>query len=575
MGAFVLHHRSFELDERAVNDVLTKKGFWRSEKFQIGEHRLLLCRKQLIQQQNWAKVDDDALFVYGTPIYRGRGYQDSLKDLLEDFRGPGIERGVLDGLYCLIFWVKGKLTIITDPSDLTHLFANDNCTVVTSSLQLALIAGRRPRRLNRMALVEQLVTGAVVGSETIFDGLYLIDRERRSIRPPYLVFNQIEPPSPPPAICAGSFEDAVTAQIEHLRSYFRRLVTIASEQGTTLGISGGFDSRLLLALVRGAGIRIETHAYLSAAHDSEVEIARELVNLHSIPLRTIRVRTCDEKMEHEFARSLSDALYFFDGRTNMTMGSFNDVHTRALRVAALDGCGLSLNGLGGELYRNREHLRPGRFDFREWLQYYVLDPGTAVACKTRDRNSIIEYVVAKYEKILGCKNLFDRMWARRYYREIWLPYFAGVKHASESQLCHHLIPFAESSISSFALCATPRLGIAGRFEASMIQRLDPALSRVNSSYGYSFDDIPFSTYVRAWLKALIPLQTRNLIGRTHARAQSYPPLSHEPLEIQRSVRDLKQLELPISIEQLLRDRVHRDRVHYISYFLRSFRDHIV
>ena len=67
---------------------------------------------------------------------------------------------------------------------------------------------------------------------------------------------------------------------------------------------------------------------------------------------------------------------------------------------------------------------------------------------------------------------FDRERARRYYRDIWLPYVAGPRISAENQLGQSLMPFADAAVSAAALRATPFVGSHGDFEAAMIRRLN-------------------------------------------------------------------------------------------------------
>jgi hypothetical protein len=265
----------------------------------------------------------------------------------------------------------------------------------------------------------------------------------------------------------------------------------------------------------------------------------------------------------------------------MTMGSFSDVHTRALHIKAMGSAGLGLNGLGGELYRNGEHLNSGSLDFGQWFRYFVMGPDCTAAIRDREStDAVVDRLGRKYARLMGMDDLksIDRNVARRWYRDVWLPYSAGPKLSAENQLSFALMPFADRTVSSEALRATPHVGVGGAFEAAMIRALDSGAARITSNYGHAFDQVPLRTRLSDGVKSLVPLGPRLRYHTKKAMSSvstQRPGITPEPPSgVQEGLRVLKGINLPVNWDVLLSNDVNRDRCYYIAYFLSSFREHL-
>ena len=356
---------------------------------------------------------------------------------------------------------------------------------------------------------------------------------------------------------------------------------MAGDAGVSMGLSGGYDSRLMLLLAVEAGIPVSPFTFVSDCHVKEIAVARALAHSVGLKLRRIPVRRWTDLSEEELEQNIDDAISYYDGRTNETMGTFNDVHTARIHMLCVGDAALNLNGLGGELYRNRERLPPYRFRFGSWFWQYVAGPRMLGAFKGKGERARFEHRMAtKYGSILGVGRLkwADRYLARRWYREVWLPDFAGARLAAESGVAPSIMPFAEPAISAAALAATPYIGPHGEFEAEMIRRLDARIAALPSSYGPGFSKTPLHRKLRDFAMSMAPVSSRLVRNRVkhllrprrpagipeRFRGRLTPPIGH-----------LKSLDLPVDIDFLLADPVSRDRTLYVAEYLYRNRDRLV
>jgi hypothetical protein len=293
MGAFVLFHGSRALGTARARAVFRRKGFPDPTEFSLGASRLLLFPKQRAPVRNWFESESGyKLFCTGTPIYKGLGYADGMKELLRDWESGSVIREELVGFYCLLFFDGFRVSLATDPSGLYHVFSNADGTVISNSLQAVLVADGARHTVDRDTLLEQLLTGSIAGSDTLFRDIALLTHEKqREFRSPIAELLAADSTTPLDESCRESFSECVEQQLTVLRKYFDRIHTLSEESGTSLGVSGGYDSRLLLLLAKEAGLPIFAHTYSSPAHEQEQAVAEELARRVGIPLTPIPVRT--------------------------------------------------------------------------------------------------------------------------------------------------------------------------------------------------------------------------------------------------------------------------------------------
>lgn len=514
-------------------------------------------------------------------IYRGTGGGRGISLLLADHMRGAVDTSALRGAFCAILSDGSNVELLADAANMYSVFADPERGVLSSSLRATLGASGRQHRVKHEALLEQLVTGVVTGGDTCFSGVQRLESESSwKLNGSTIRFRRALA-APTTAVRCRNAGDCVDYQLSVLRDYFGLLRPLSEAGGVCMGLSGGYDSRLMLLLALQAGIDVSVHTYESSAHGQESCVAGRLASCAGVPLRKVAVRMMGELDDAELRENIDDALSYYDGRTSGTLGTFNDVHTRRNQLACVANAALNLNGLGGELYRNRERLPTrGFFAFRDWLAQYIIGPQHDRLFVSRSAQARFEdYLATKYGKLLGTNPLsqLDLELARRYYRDIWLPYHAGPRISAENQVCPSLMPFAEASVSAAALLATPFVGSHGEFEAAMIRRLDEEFARLPSIYGRGFDEAPVMQRLKDYAISRVPLsvrlarhrlRNRFLRCRGHNDGWCWRERFNAPLRL------LKSLRLPVDLDHLLRDPVARDRTLYVAEFLYRSREFV-
>lgn len=517
MGAFFLYRSDSAVLAKGAQQVFLRKGFAAPKQFTIGGWVLLTYRKMLVEDDNFlATPDGFAIFACGTVVYRSLGYHDTLEQLLDDFRTGKLERNQLLGNFVLLFWDGRCLFLLTDAVNAQRVFVHESGCCLSSSFLAILASSLHRLGLNRLAALERMSTGHIVSPDTLVNeirqynhdlALWLQDRTGIRVienKPPVLLrtFHSV------------GFNESINCQLAVLRDYFLNINTLDREYHAELGLSSGFDSRLLLALSQYLSEKVPLHTHCtSEVHDFEVQVARKLAAVAGNPLTIVPTRRMDHQDETRMKEIVYDNLYFFDARPSNYMGAFSETYTAAYRKQVLGQNRLSLNGLGGELFRNVSSLSPGRFAWSEFMDFNVYYPCAHEVFAGDDRFRDMQEAMNKKLSERLCLDLSGQVdfWtARAYYARVHLPECECNVNNAYNQVAFLLTPFCELQITDEALKATPYIGTDGVYQAAMIEHLSPALASVMSHYGYPFSKVSRKALLAGRLKNVLPLRLRHL-----------------------------------------------------------------
>jgi len=583
MGAFFLSRTGAQISTAEAKRVFSRKGLGAPNSVHLGGWTLLAYHKVLWTVQNTvADTEDNRVFCCGTVSYRGLGYKASLARLLTDYRASAVDRAQLIGNFCLLFWDGRTISLLTDRLNAQHLFADESCDCVSSSFLAVLAAVPGRRVLNRMAFHEKLCTGYIVGPDTLVEGIHHLNHTlwpwfegKTGIR----VLNG-PPPDGRDEYHEAGFGRSVRCQLEVLRSYFRKLEPLDAESRAELGLSNGYDSRLLLALSQALPNPIPLHSHCTVGvHESELAVARELASVGGNELAVFPTTRLEELHEQRRQEIMLNNLYFFDARCINDMGAFSETYTAQYRVRVLGQNRLSLHGLGGEIYRN-PYATPNYFRWNDWMDYAVFYPFAREACGGKNEFEAMRLhrnkkVGARLGVELPGKVGFHT--ARRYYGLVRMPDSASAVSNAYNQVAMILTPFIETTTLVEALKATPYIGPGGEYEAAMIRELSPPLAAVNSQYGHSFVSTPPRAALESRIKRALPVRLRAARRRrSSADSQRNPAIAgYRDLRSRsayvREIEEVLKTAFPQSDwDMAMRDGMQMRTSLFIGSFLREF-----
>jgi hypothetical protein len=527
MGAFFLYRDGAELALNDAGMLFKRKGFPSPQTFTLGNWRLWLYRKILVNIDNYiADPDGISLFASGTIVYRGLGYRDSLKKLLSDFRSKQLDQNELLGGFCLLFWDGHTISFLLDRSLVYHIFDNDNKSCVSSSFLSVLEASPKPLPLNRIALSEKLSTGYLVAPDTLVEGIRQINQE---IADTYCEQKDgicFLPPVPRPSVemHKAGIADSIERQVAKLKTHFRAMDALHNEAHGELGLSSGYDSRLLLACSKYLTTPLELHTHKTqGVHDEESEIVKKIASSQNLKLTQVITHRMEEHNPAAIKKIIEDGLLFYDGRCSHNMGAFSETYTRAYKVKTLGAHRLGWNGLGGEMYRNYYFTSNKTINLRQWLDLNVYYPFAKEAVGDVDLYEIMHR--NKVQKIVdrlggSSSTSVDFLWLRRYYSEVRMPDCDATNSDALNQLAFFDTPFMDTSLVAEALAATPYIGCDGAYQARLIRTIDPKLAEFMTHYGHNLINIPLSKRLRSWIKGQVPLTLQSKRIRSVLRSNA-------------------------------------------------------
>jgi hypothetical protein len=468
----------------------------------------------------------DALCV-GPIWYRGRFGPEALQRLLSETepRGndgaPSLDETQLRGNFALFLHRHGRAWLLNDALGFVRVYSSDDgCFHSTSWLAARAYTGSAD--INEAAAIEYVLLGAVHDDRTIAPGVTKLPlghgldlRTRRAWRR----FQQDGEPDSP----YRSIDEAVEGIGDYLLGVFREIAA-AFPGRTSAALSGGFDSRLIVAGLLAQ--REQPRLFVYGAPDSEdVPIARQVAEAEGIPLTVFDKDLMNRELPVPDLVQLVGNALFFDGLPNDGIDDPGaDRTTRLLQGA---GDYLVLNGGGGEIFRNFFHLPNRRFRPIDIVRAFYRGFDPAVFRRAGGLADYQQSLARSIARSVGLPGADSDTSVRltRSQTELVYPFFR----------CHHWMGLNNSAIVRHGFFGTPLVDLqtvrataalplawknAGLLESRLIARLHAGIASRPSSYGFRFSDGPDARARRSeWLTGLRPAFARPLINAARRRLQ--------------------------------------------------------
>lgn len=504
MGAFFLYHNSSQIDESRIDEFYTKKGFNEPLSVKLGDYYLKLFKKQLVQIKNYYVNNVNYVFSCGSLFYKGLNYLQSLNRLLIDYSEGKIDPNELFGNYILIFYsaLTRKLEIFIDPSFIKNIYYDREKKIITTDFLVLLLNREGRYTYNKYAIVENLTTGNLISPDTYVDEIQKIDK-----------INSLELHKYFPGLIIKRFVPEILAKISNRRGainnansllsdYFKASGEITNEFGAHIGLTGGFDSRLLLMHARKHIRNLSTNSFWRP-NSVEYKNAKELAKVAGLDFYSNEGLHFGISKEKDFKDEL---MFVFDGQIRSQNRWDQEFALREYTAKLANGHYVGYHGCGGEQYRNSERWS-GKRSLNSFIYYdWMFRQGKNPFKNAKFKEEIFQYIHSKITRIE--KELppqIGLMEVKKIYNEILNSSNRATRVNILNQQQFYFAPFTEYLISQNAYKYVPFLGHSLAFQIDMMRVLDPQLSALNTNYGYNLmDGEPFSNKVMACLAGLLP-----------------------------------------------------------------------
>jgi asparagine synthase (glutamine-hydrolysing) len=449
---------------------------------------------------------DDVVAIAGTLVCDGRMGRPALEALLSlDWPKPDWSR--IGGHFAALIHKSGRTFLLTDFFAAFQLFHDAKMRLFSTSL---LSAAQSLERLSFLpqAVYEYGFNVVPIGDDTIFAELKTLGPDRLiELTDDGAVAHPIAKPLPEAAV-----EMSLAERIERQRAALSAIVRPHVETyGSRIfcPLSGGLDSRLLLALLREAGASPSLYVY-GGPGSEDVAIAKAIGAAQGFEVEWIdkSARTIEPD---EFAAQVEANFHSYDALPNFGE-LFESGANAAARAARHAGGAMSASGGCGEVFRNFFYLPNRRMSAAAVARTFFARYAKGDLAEAFDERAFLRGLEDKLLAAIGREGVrgpLPRGLIEQLYPRVRCRPFFGREISNEARFGAYLMPFLDHRVAAEAMTLPLRLKNAGRFEAALIDAIDPALARQPSAYGHHFGEPPnrahrwseFNTRIRpAWLR---------------------------------------------------------------------------
>jgi hypothetical protein len=502
----------------------------------------------------------------GSFHWRGQGAQATLQRLLaSDIPIQSMPWDEISGAFMLLLCRADGVWLLGDALGLMKVYqvqpvAGQPVSLYSSSL-LACCAALPQRQLNRLRAQEYVLLGATHGLATPIDGVALHDPVRatdlrdgrqHTVHAPQRLLGGAKP---------ASLERATQELAEGLGQEFEQLAR-AHGGPVAMALSGGFDSRLLLAGLTHSGCTPELFVY-GRPQDEDVRVAGAVARRLGLPIEVIDKASLGRDLPPMDTARLRNNLRFFDGLP--VDGVFDRGMDQRTRHQQVQNGRLNLNGGGGEIFRNFFYLPDRSYSAEQICATFYSGWQPQVFHTPDERQAFLAAVQDELLQVLGHapghgaarRQPLPRAEVELLYTLFRLRYWMGRNNSLATRYGAFMTPLVTPGLVCTAAALPLRWKDFGRLEAAVIRRLAPDVAAGPSAYGFSFADGPGKAYQwrttatllrPAWLRAH-SLRVQALLGRV-APPTVPPEWAHALGEAPRA--DLLNLQALTSQDQINR-----------------------
>jgi len=423
--------------------------------------------------------------------YRGQYGVAALRSLLDDMITPAqIDETKLRGNYVLFLYKNGCVWLMNDALGFVRLYSSHDSRFYSTSW-LAALAYEGHAEIDEAAAVEYVLLGASHSDRTIARGITILplgnalDLTTRRTWPRF-----------PAGIWTGaqtlnSFGTAVETISAYLQTVFSEIVT-AFPGRVNAALSGGFDSRLIVAGLLACGERPKLFVY-GDSESKDVAIAREIAKTEGITLNVVNKNKINQGLPLPDIEGLIRSALFFDGLPND--GIYDPGADQRTRLEQTAGGYLALNGGGGEIFRNFFHLPDRIYSAQDLVRAFYRGFDPAVFRRSDGLASYQEGLAVSISRSLGIgrPNVNEKL-AREQVEMIYplfrCHYWMGVNNSVAVRQGYYVTPLIDLQTMRAACMLPLTWKNAGRLESLLITTLHQTIANHLSVYSFRFSDGP-------------------------------------------------------------------------------------
>jgi hypothetical protein len=556
MGSFTLISKQSRPIREALVQLQKEKSAAINYEASIGGYDLYHSNKSFVKEDTFLVADGAGLFTAGTFIYKqAPDLATSLQLLLTDLIDNSFSYKNIRGHFAFVFTPDFvNIYLGSDRAGVQNVFYDEQLNYISTSFSSLVVAYEHELKYDKQALTETVVHGYAIGPDTIYEQ---IKRFEPALELSFGSINLLKDDSLQYDFSSGlSFSKEVDRQIDSIDNFFKDTKNFLNKYGVDLGLSDGHDSRLLASFVQKHISNVRYYTFWRKKKNKEIEIAENVSSVLGKELVMEEGHDALDKDEQQLKETFDSAFHFYDGLPKMHCYFHEDFNTISFRKRFLDKIKIGFNGIGGEQYRNDEHLIFPSYNKRFFVQHILTYQKTGRSVNKQYEETFFKNIEKKISALLQStegKSKYTRKELKVYFNEIFVNAVRTNRINAENQFAFFLSPLLDAAVIRESYRAYSHLGVSFTFQQEMIRRLSPALANVVSGYGYTFaQGEPLKDKIRFALKSIIPsaLLMRKAVQRAlDNSAQVY--MERYPF-IRDAFREVEKLQLPVDLQLLMR-----------------------
>lgn len=490
-GLFIVRDTSVDDVETRLSDAslqFARHGFGSPARVRMPGWQALHFGAIAGGQETLLLREEGTVAVAGNITVDGLTGSQALERLL-DMRLPEVDWSRVDGQFVALIRQRDRMFVVTDYFAAFQVFHDTGFSVISTSL-LAAIGTLPSVSFSPQGVYEYAFNVVPIGDDTIFSELRTLGAER---------VLELTPNGPKVHRASQRLlpqPDALPLRERVERSRLA-LLSAARTQVQEFGdrihapLSGGLDSRLVLAALRAVGSSPSLYVYGSSG-SPDVAIAKAIGSDLGFEVNWINKFERERVSVEEFPGIVARNFEEDDALPNY--GNIFDDGGNALARDARHADGwLAASGGCGEIYRNFFYLpdRPmtAAAVARTFFSRYTLRDVTGVFEEAVFLNALRDKILSAVGRA-GDFGPLPRGVIEHIYPRIRCRALFGREISMEARHGAYFMPFLNHAVVNDAMTLPMRLKDAGRFEAMLINAIDPELARQPSAYGHAFHVAP-------------------------------------------------------------------------------------
>lgn len=525
MGDFLIKSKeSSDLDENLLSNL------WGSTEITLKETSQFSCYLSIsksLDKINYYEESQSWIYATGSFFYKDYSFNESLKKFLQDFLNNNYLEENMRGHYILVICQENKLHLLNDKLGVYRVFTNTSNTLFSSSFLKLWFSSAVPLILNKVAFYERAFTGYITAPDTLIESIKDITYQTVQVLGLTKRHNKIDKVEP------GKKE--MDFQIKALQDYFSSIYNLAEGKRISLGLSGGFDSRLIFSLLKPYSEKYFFTHQTGSVHNEEIKVVKELEKLGKFNLHIKRTKNTKDLDLKESELLLRKIVYFYDGRSANDSGAFSETATYDYNYHHQAGNFIGLNGKGGEIYRNIYSLSNKKYAFKDWYKNLICYPSLELSLPKNLSEELLNRIQTKIEERLEIYKKWDKWFIHRYYSEIRQADCEGNIVYAQNKVIPYIAPFLDFTVIKAAYQSFYIQGVNSDFQMKLIKEIWPEAAAIKSRYGYSFDKgTPLKSRLKSFFLRSAPFEVqlyrKRAITTTKSKSPKTTPLITSTIE---------------------------------------------